>query len=244
MRIGILETGEVAEELRARHGDYPAMFAALLGAADPGLAFFTVRVVAGEMPAGPEAADAWLVTGSRHGVYDGLPWIEPLKAFLRACVAARVPVVGICFGHQILAEALGGKVVKSDRGWGLGVQDYELVARPSWLADIPDRFAVNAVHQDQVTALPEGATVIARSAHCDYAALVYGDPERPEAITLQPHPEFGPEFMEALIALRAGTAFPAAKADAARATLGREVHGAAWARLIVDFLRRSAQDRP
>ena len=144
------------------------MFERLLGAVDPGLEFATVRVVAGEMPAAPGQADAWLVTGSRHGVYDGLPWIEPLKAFLRACVAARVPVVGICFGHQILAEALGGRAVKSDRGWGLGVQDYEVVARPGWMADLPDRFAVSALHQDQVVALPPGATVLARSAHCAY----------------------------------------------------------------------------
>ena len=155
------------------------MFEALLAAVDPGLEFATVRVVAGEMPAAPGQADAWLVTGSRHGVYDDLPWIEPLKAFLRACVAARVPVVGICFGHQILAEALGGRVVKSDRGWGLGVQDYELVAHPGWMADLPDRFAVRALHQDQVVALPPAATVLARSPHCDFAALAYGDPESP-----------------------------------------------------------------
>jgi GMP synthase-like glutamine amidotransferase len=243
MKIGILETGEVHPDLRDRHGDYPAMFERLLGAADPTLEFATVRVVAGEMPASPGEADAWLVTGSRHGVYDDLPWIEPLKAFLRACVAARVPVVGICFGHQILAEALGGRVVKSDRGWGLGVQDYEVVSRPDWMADLPDRFAVRALHQDQVVALPPGATVLARSPHCDFAALAYGDPDAPDAVSLQPHPEFGPEFMDELLALRAGTAFPAEDAAAARASLAHPADSAAWARLIVDYLHRAAQIR-
>ena len=238
MKIGILETGEVHPDLKARHGDYPSMFEALLGAVDPALEFFTVRVVTGEMPASPSDADAWLVTGSRHGVYDDLPWIVPLKAFLRTCVAARVPVVGICFGHQILAEALGGKAEKSGKGWGLGVQDYELVARPGWAADLPDRFSVRALHQDQVVALPPGATVLARSRHCDYAALAYGDPEAPDAISLQPHPEFGQAFMDELIALRAGTAFPEAIAAEARPGLAREVHNAQWARLIVDYLHR------
>jgi GMP synthase-like glutamine amidotransferase len=184
------------------------------------------------------------VTGSRHGVYDGLPWIEPLKGFLRACIAARVPVVGICFGHQILAEALGGRVIKSERGWGLGVQDYELVARPSWLADLPDQFAVNALHQDQVVALPPGVTVLARSPHCAYAALAYGELEAPVAVTLQPHPEFGRAFMDELLALRAGTVFPIDDAEAARASLARDdVASDAWARLIVDFLHRSAAAR-
>ena len=243
MKIGILETGEVHPDLKARHGDYPAMFRTLLGAVEPGLEFATVRVVAGEMPASPAQADAWLVTGSRHGVYDDLPWIEPLKAFLRACVAARVPVVGICFGHQILAEALGGKAVKSDKGWGLGVQDYERVARAGWMDGLPERFAVRALHQDQVVALPPGATVLARSPHCEFAALAYGEPESPDAVSLQPHPEFGPAFMDELLALRAGTAFPLEAAAEARASLVRPVEDAAWARLIVAYLRQAAGRR-
>ncbi len=238
MKIGILETGEVAPELKVRHGDYPAMFEALLGAVDPSLEFVTVSVVRGEMPAAPQDADAWIVTGSRHGVYDGLAWIEPLKAFLRESVAAQVPVVGICFGHQILAEALGGRAVKSDRGWGLGVQDYEIVHRPSWVQHVPDRFSVNALHQDQVVALPEDATVLARSSHCDFAAIAYGDPEAPDAISLQPHPEFGREFLDELIAVRTGTLLPEAMAAEARAGLDREVHSQQWARLIVDYLHR------
>lgn len=243
MKIGILETGEVHPDLIGRHGDYPGMFRDLLSAADPTLEFETVHVVAGEMPAGPTAADAWLVTGSRHGVYDDLPWIAPLRDFLRAAVAARVPVVGICFGHQILAEALGGRVVKSDRGWGVGVQDYDLTARPSWLGALPDHFAVNAMHQDQVIALPESATVLARSAHCDYAALAYGDPESPDAISLQPHPEFGAGFMDDLIALRTGAVFSEDDARAARSSLSRPVDSGLWARTIVDFLHRAAERR-
>lgn len=243
MKIGILETGEVHPDLRARHGDYPAMFQRLLGDADPALEFATVRVVSGEMPAAPGQADAWLVTGSRHGVYDDLPWIAPLKAFLRDCVAAGVPVVGICFGHQILAEALGGKVVKSDRGWGLGVQDYDLAARPGWMADAPDHFSVAALHQDQVTTPPEGATVLARSPHCAYAALAYGDPEAPYAISLQPHPEFDAAFLDELLELRGGTAFPLDMANAARASLTRPTQRLDWARWIAGYLRQAATGR-
>ncbi len=237
MKIGILETGEVQSDLKVIHGDYPSMFRELLSNVDPALEFAVVRVVGGEMPAAPSQADAWLITGSRHGVYDNLPWIEPLKAFLRNCVTAHIPIVGICFGHQILAEAMGGRVVKSDRGWGLGVQDYELVSRPSWMADAPDQFAVGAVHQDQVVALPEGATVLARSPHCQYAALAYGDPESPDAITLQPHPEFDAKFLDDLLVARSGTVFPSEQVVAARASLSREGAGPDWARWIVAYLR-------
>lgn len=243
MKIGILETGEVHPDLRARHGDYPSMFARLLGAVDPALTFVTVSVVSGETPTDPFAADAWLITGSRHGVYDDLPWIAPLEAFLRACVASRVPVVGVCFGHQILAAALGGRAVKSSRGWSIGVQDYEVVARPSWMAGLPDRFAVRALHQDQIDRLPPGATVLARSEQCAFAALAYGDPERPDALSLQPHPEFDAAFLDDLIVLRAGTAFPAEAAAAARATLARAVDADAWARVIARYLHVAAAGR-
>lgn len=243
MRIGILETGEVSEDLRARHGDYPAMFARLLGAVDPSLDFATVSVVRGEMPAAPDQADGWIVTGSRHGVYDDLPWIDPLKAFLRDCLAACVPVVGVCFGHQILAEAAGGRVEKSPKGWGIGVHDYDVVRRPGWMRDMPDRFAVGAIHQDQIVAKPDDAVVLATSPFCPYAALAYGDPEQPRAISIQPHPEFSADFLDELIATGSGTTFREAEAAAARASLARPVHAAEWARWIVDYLRRADRAR-
>ena len=220
MKIGILETGEVHPDLKARYGDYPAMFEALLRSADP-----DARVRRG---AGGGRRDAGLAHPGRRLAGHRLaarglrrpPLDRAAQGVPPRGVAARVPVVGICFGHQILAEALGGRAVKSDKGWGLGVQDYELVARPGWMDGLPDRFSVRALHQDQVVDLPPGATVLARSPHCAYAALAYGDPEAPDAITLQPHPEFGPEFMDELLALRAGTAFPAEAAASARGVAG------------------------
>jgi GMP synthase-like glutamine amidotransferase len=243
VKLGILETGEVHPDLKRLHGDYPTMFERLLAAVDPTLEFLVVRVVNGKMPASPTQADAWLVTGSRHGVYDDLPWIEPLKAFLKHCISAHIPVVGICFGHQILVEALGGRAAKSERGWGVGVHEYEVTARPGWMHDPPDRFAVGAMHQDQVVALPPDATVLARSPHCDYAAIAYGDPETPDAISLQPHPEFRPDFMNDLITLRTGSSFSTEVSERARATLTRPVDDRAWARLIVGFLHRAWASR-
>lgn len=243
MLIGIIETGKLNEAFRARHGDYPAMFAALLGPHDPRLRFRTWSAVEGEVPADPADADAWLITGSKHGVYDELPWIAPLKAFLRAARAAGRPIIGVCFGHQILAEALGGRAVKSDRGWGVGAQEYQVIRRPGWMASAPERVRVHAMHQDQVIAIPADATVLAESPFCDYAMLAYGDPEAPDAISVQPHPEFGAEFMRELIELRAGDPIPAEATAPALASLGSPVHDAEMARWFLGYLDRVAAKR-
>jgi GMP synthase-like glutamine amidotransferase len=242
MKIGILETGEVAEALRDVHGDYPAMFRALLSAADESLAFMPVHVVRGEMPESPFDAEGWIVTGSRHGVYDGLPWIEPLKDFLRACYAARVPVVGVCFGHQILAEALGGRVEKSAKGWGLGVHRYRIGDPPSWMGGKRE-MAARAVHQDQIVVKPPGATVLASSDFCEFAALAYGDPEAPLAISVQPHPEFSADYVGDIARMRRGNVVPADVADAALATLDQPTDDRVWAGWMVDFLKAASARR-
>ncbi|MCC6007069.1 MAG: gamma-glutamyl-gamma-aminobutyrate hydrolase family protein [Rhodobacteraceae bacterium] len=114
MQIGILQTGHAPEPVRAHAGDYEDMFARLL--APEGLETRCWNVVDGVFPDSPCAADGWLITGSRHGVYEDHPWIPPLEDFLRAALDAGRPVVGICFGHQIMAQAVGGRTFKLKYG--------------------------------------------------------------------------------------------------------------------------------
>lgn len=237
MRLGILQTGKVNEALVGRFGEYPDMFARLYRAADPSIEARSYAVVDGELPAAPGECDTWLITGSRHGVYDGLPWIEPLKAFLRRARAAGVPIIGICFGHQIMAEAFGGHAEKSAMGWGVGVQKYALAQPPGWMADAPSSVPVHVLHQDQVTAVPADATCIASSPFCEYAMLTYGDPQAPEAISIQSHPEFDETFMRALIERIGGDRIPREAAEAALASLGATVTGPEFVGWSLAWLR-------
>lgn len=242
MKIGILETGRPPAALAEEHGDYPAMFERLVGAAEPSFTFARYASLDGEVPDSPDACDGWIVTGSRFGVYDDEPWMRDLKAFLRRAVAAHVPVVGICFGHQILAEAYGARVVKSERGWGVGPHRYETVATEDWMQPPLSGFTLNAMHQDQVETLPEGARLLASSPFCPIAALAYGD----SAISIQPHPEFDNAYEAALLELRRGDSIPDALAEPALAAVngaGEAPDARAIAHWIANFLKQAATRR-
>ncbi len=237
MKIGVLQAGLLPEEMAPRWGEYDSVFTRFLTQADPNLEFQGWRVVEGEFPDAPDVVDGWIISGSKHGVYEDHFWLPPLKDFIRACAGARVPMIGVCFGHQVMAEALGGKAVKSEKGWGLGPHEYVTKDLPGWMSDAPGSIRIEAVHQDQVIALPPDATPVASSAFCENAALLYGDPDHPYAMSIQPHPEMSAEFVEELIATRRGVAFPEALSDAALARNSLPLNNDWAAKWFLDFLR-------
>lgn len=206
MRIGILQCGQSPAQLKRDLGDYPDMFVRLLDGR--GFDFTTWHVEEMAFPDDIHDADGWLLTGSRHGAYEDHAFIPPLEDFIRRVHDAGVPMVGICFGHQIIAQALGGTVVKHPGGWAVGAQDYDFGGQPVTL---------NAWHQDQVVALPPGAQVAGRNAFCENAALIYGD----RAFTVQAHPEFGDAFIQGLMDTRAKGVVPDDLLAAAAARMGQ-----------------------
>ena len=191
MKIGILETGRPSAALEGRFGRYDAMLMRLLG---EHYRTRTYAVTAGDYPDRPEDQDAYLITGSAAGVYDDLPWIPEFKAFLQE-TKGKAKLVGICFGHQIMAEAFGGRVEKSGRGWGIGLHRYEVWEAAPWM-DPVDCFSVPVSHQDQIVRQPPGSRVVAASPFTPFGVLAYDDQP---AISFQCHPEFEPEFARALI---------------------------------------------
>lgn len=190
MKLAILETGKPPAALIPAFGRYPAMFMDLLG---DGFDYAGIDVQTEPLPPDVNRFDAYLITGSSAGVYEDHAWIAPLKTFVRAA-AGRAKLIGICFGHQLMAEALGGRVEKSAKGWGIGLQTYPIVRREAWMDDAPS-VAIPASHQDQVVLQPPGTHVLASSVFTPYASLVWtGQP----SISFQFHPEIQPDFAAAL----------------------------------------------
>ncbi|MEO0765198.1 MAG: type 1 glutamine amidotransferase [Pseudomonadota bacterium] len=222
MKIGILQTGHVNEQLVAEHGDYSEIFPAFL--ADQGLHFVNYAVCDGQFPNTPEDADGWLITGSKFGAYEDWPWIAPLEQLIRDIYASARPLVGICFGHQIIAQALGGRVEKFSGGWSIGRQSYVLNGETLWL---------NAWHQDQVVKVPEGGEVVSSTDFCENAAILYGD----RAFTLQPHPEINRAYLSGMLKVLGLDVIPPSLREQATRQVHQPTDSARLADLIAGFFK-------
>jgi GMP synthase-like glutamine amidotransferase len=222
MLIGILQTGLAPDALVEASGDYPDMFARLL--AGHGFTFRTYRVVDNELPVAVTDCDGWLITGSRHGVYEDHAFIPPLEDFIRAAYAAHVPMVGVCFGHQIIAQAMGGRVERYAEGWAVGATDYDFGG---------EKRTLNAWHRDQVTIKPDSASVLATNDFCTNAALLYDD----RMLTVQAHPEFRPEFIDGLMQTRGKGLVPDAVMAAAAERLSDPLQDQTMAAQIAAFFK-------
>lgn len=197
-RLGLLHADQMTAALSTVHGSYRLLFEHLFARAGVGPErLLHIDAQAGELP-GPATADAYLITGSRHSVYDPLPWIARLAEFCRSAMALGRPVIGICFGHQLLAHFFGGRVARASAGWQIGVQRYQVREHPAWLAPAAGQFELLASHQDQVVTLPPGARVLAASAPCPVAAFELG----PLAVGIQGHPEFTRAYAQDLFETR------------------------------------------
>lgn len=230
LTVGVLETGLPPEELAPDHGDYPSMVENWLKPLNAG--FRPYAILSGELPENPDEADVWVITGSKFGVYEDHDWIPPLEEFIRACKNQGRLMVGICFGHQLIARALGGVVRKSAKGWGVGPHEYDTSAWPAKLGPVPETLDLQAYHQDQVETLPEGAQTIASSEFCEHAALWYPG----FAITVQGHPEFSKPYVTALIECRRGSVLTEEDADQGQKNMARKVNADTLAGLIARHL--------
>jgi len=232
-KITIIETGVVSPKNRALHGSFPQMFERLIGAADASASFATVRLADGEALPDPAALEAVLITGSPAGVYDDLDWIAPLERFVRAAYNSRTPMAGICFGHQLIAQALGGTVRESEKGWGIGRHVYDVVPGNGVIDG--ERIAIAASHQDQVIEPPAGATTIFHSEFTPHAGILYANGT---ALSVQPHPEFTAAFGHICCEKAAQSGAPEPLVATAKASLQLPLDRTDLGHAIARFLAR------
>ncbi len=235
MRIGLLECDHVDGRFPHIAGGYREMFSALLAPHVADLAFRYYDACHGVLPAEPAECDAYVCSGSQYSVYDAREWIRPLSEFLGKLRVTRVPFVGICFGHQMLALAMGGEVARAPQGWGVGVHEMSIVERESWMRPERPACRLQYMHGDQVLKLPAEAKVLARSEHCEVAMFCVGD----TMLGIEGHPEFTAAFNEALIRRRRDRIGVAA-ADRALEGVNRPTDSAVVGKWIAELLKGGA----
>ncbi|HKQ73854.1 MAG TPA: amidotransferase [Blastocatellia bacterium] len=236
MKIGILECDHVLERYRHIAGDYREMFTAMFNRHAPQITLRAFDACNGEFPSQLDSCDAYLATGSRFSAYDDLDWIDELKNFVRRIHETKQHFVGVCFGHQIMAEALGGKVARAEFGWGVGVHSVEVVRSESWMKPEQSSCGLQYMHQDQVTRMPDDGVVIGRSDHCPVAMFRIGD----SMLGIQAHPEFPKAYSEALLADRIER-IGADRVNSALASLTQPTDESVIAKWIVEFLEGRRQ---
>lgn len=225
MRIGILKTDQVRPELVPEFGEYPDMFAALLGARDDSLEFVVYDVEHEHYPDAIDEVDAYLITGSKSSVYEDEEWIHRLSEFVCELHQRQKKLLGICFGHQLVAQALGGRTEKSAKGWGVGAHGAVFRELPDWHDQQASEFKLLVSHQDQVTTPAPGSTVLAGSDFCANAVCQLGD----HILTFQGHPEFIKGYSENLLNLR-------------REIIGEQIYHAGMASLDQELDRERVAD--
>ncbi|KEQ19341.1 glutamine amidotransferase-related protein [Endozoicomonas numazuensis] len=230
MKLGILECDDVNPSLVETYGSYPQMFMKAFLSIDPLMTFRVYRAHCNELPEDSGECDAYLITGSKVSAYEQLGWISSLELWIQALAKTGKKLLGICFGHQVIAQAMGGVVEKSEKGWGVGQYTNEIIKSDIWM--VPEKKQLNLLvsHQDQVLQLPENVEVIAGSPFCPNFLLQYNE----QFLTVQGHPEFSKEYSAALMEHRRGAIIPEDTVRAALVSLQQKVDS----QLMIQWMRQ------
>lgn len=195
MRIGLINCDPLTPQVRSQYGDYSTMFADLFALVTSDIVWSVFDATLEQLPSNAHECDAYLITGSHFGVQDQESWIQTLTDFVQTLWEEQIKTIGICFGHQLMAYALGAQVERAPTGWGLGVVETTIIIPQKWMHPRQHTFHVYVSHQDQVLTLPSKGLCLANTSQCPYAVIQYGK----TFLSFQGHPEFNQNYAKFLI---------------------------------------------
>lgn len=191
IKVGILLTDHVLKDLQVKHGDQPDFYNYIFHLADPSVSLCTYDIVDNKYPKNINDCSGYLITGSKLSVYDDLGWIKRLKKFILKLHENRKPLIGVCFGHQLISDALGGKTEVAKKGWTVGNQEYNFKAHFPWIKEPTKPIKLLHSHKDQITKLPEEAELIASTEKVPIGMYRVGT----HIMCHQGHPEFTSDYV-------------------------------------------------
>ncbi len=232
MKAAILQCDNVLKKFQSRFWDYPDMIEQMFDGVDLSLSFDTYDCRQGQFPDDINKYDFYLTTGSKASVYEDLDWIQHLIEFVRQLDKHQKKFIGICFGHQIIAMVRGGKVEKSNKGWGIGIASNRVISHPAWMDDEVPKLNILVSHQDQITQLPDDTLLIAENDFCPFFIVQWGD----HLLSIQGHPEWSVDFSRTLINERRAI-IPADRIKAGLDSLKVEPDNGMFVRWIMQFVQ-------
>ena len=201
MILGILDADFLRDELKEEYVSYAKMMIQLFNHVPNDIEFRSFHVRNGIYPEYLDECDAYLITGSKSSAYDDEPWIHQLSDYIKTLYQHNKKMLGICFGHQLIAQSLGGKTELAPQGWGVGVHNYNVNPNANLHKTLPSleaEFSLLVSHRDQVTMIPPQAQLVASSEFCPYAAYIIDN----RVLCFQGHPEFTPAYANELMQAR------------------------------------------
>ncbi len=199
MKLGILQCDNVLPQYQPQFGNYPEMLMELFSRIDNTLEFRIFDVTQGHYPDNMADCDGYITTGSKASAYHDTPWISTLNDYIKRLDSQKIKLIGICFGHQLIAQALGGETQKADAGWGVGVANMPIKHIKTWMYPLKSTYSLLVSHQDQVIKLPKQAELLAGDSFCPNAMYQIGH----HILSLQGHPEFSKDYAVTLMDHRA-----------------------------------------
>lgn len=195
MKINILICDTFSGLLPANIPDYQSLFFNLFDGLTENIEYKIFKTFEKELPQNLNKDELYIIPGSQSGAYENKDWIRFLFTFIQEIDKRKIPLVGICFGHQVIAQALGGKVEKSDKGWGIGIRESELLTADALSIFPGGKMQLLYNHNDQVIELPKEAECIATSDFCRYEGFTIGN----HILTFQGHPEYTKDYCKYLL---------------------------------------------
>ena len=233
MKIAILQCDNVMEKFQEDFGNYPEMITDLLNSVENNLEIGTFDVQKGEYPQNINDWELFITTGSKASVNDNEVWILDLIEFTKLLGVTKKKLMGICFGHQIIALARGGSVEESDKGWGIGIASNDILIQTDWMDNEQIELKLIVSHKEQINQLPQGAMVIAQSDFCPYFMVQWDD----HFLSVQGHPEWNKLYSKTLMNDRRSI-IPVKRIEQGLASLEKNINNQQFARWIINFAKR------